>query len=99
MNKNKHTKCFSEGWCLVALLLFLAGCSTTSNLPEDEVLYTGIKSTEINGMKGTVAEDIALTEVEAALAYAPNNSFMGSSSLRTPLPVGLWIYNGLVDKQ
>ena len=99
MNKNKHTKCFSEGWCLVALLLFLAGCSTTSNLPEDEVLYTGIKSTEINGVKGTVAEDIALTEVEAALAYAPYNSFMGSSSLRTPLPVGLWIYNSLVDKQ
>lgn len=75
----------------------MAGCSTTSNLPEGEILYTGIKSTSINGSKGTVAEDIALTEVEAALAYAPNNSFMGSSSLRTPLPIGLWIYNGLVN--
>ncbi len=78
-------------------LLSLVSCSTTSNLPEGEYLYTGVKSTTINGEKGTIAEDVALTEVEAALAYAPNNAFMGSSSLRTPLPVGLWIYNGLHD--
>ncbi len=78
---------------------FLAACSTTSNLPEDEMLYTGIKSVTVNGRQGTVAEATALTEVEAAIAYAPNNSFMGSSSLRTPLPIGLWVYNGLVNKQ
>lgn len=77
----------------------LAACSTTSNLPEDEMLYTGIKSVTVNGRQGTVAEATALTEVEAAIAYAPNNSFMGSSSLRTPLPIGLWVYNGLVNKQ
>jgi hypothetical protein len=100
MNKMIHTlHSFAVRSILLLLLVQFAGCSTTSNLPEDEVLYTGIKSTTINGTKGTVAEDIALTEVEYALAYAPNNSFMGSSSLRTPLPVGLWIYNGLVNKQ
>ncbi len=82
----------------VCSLIFLFSCSTTSNLPEGETLYTGVKSTTINGAKGTIAEDIALTEVEAALAYAPNNAFMGSSSVRTPLPIGLWIYNGLYNK-
>ena len=38
-------------------------------------------------------------EVSAALAYAPNNSLFGSSSIRFPLPLGLWIYNGFVDKE
>lgn len=40
----------------------------------------------------------AKAEVEAVLAYAPNNSFMGSSYRRFSLPVGLWIYNKYVYK-
>lgn len=83
----------------LAAALSAASCSTTSNLPEDETLYTGIKSIDVEGKKGTAAESTALTEVEAALAYAPNNSFMGSSSVRFPLPIGLWIYNEFVDNQ
>lgn len=39
----------------------------------------------------------AQAEIEAVLAYPPNGSFMGSSSLRSPLNIGLWLYNGLVD--
>lgn len=80
-------------------MFIVSSCSTTSNLPEDEFLYTGIDKIKVNDKKGTEAESVALTEVEAALAYAPNNSFMGSSSVRFPLPVGLWVYNGLVNKQ
>lgn len=38
----------------------------------------------------------ALADVKAALDYAPNNSFMGSSSVRVPFPVGLWFHNKLV---
>lgn len=38
----------------------------------------------------------AQEEVEAALAYAPNASFMGSSSIRHPFPIRLWIYNKFV---
>ncbi|MBQ2002137.1 MAG: hypothetical protein II240_02455, partial [Bacteroidaceae bacterium] len=60
---------------IMTVCILLASCSTTSNLPEGDILYTGIKSTNIEGKKGTIAEDIALTEVEAALAYAPNNAF------------------------
>ena len=36
-------------------------------------------------------------EVDAALAYAPNNSVFGSSSARWPFPIGLWFYNGYVN--
>ncbi len=84
---------------LLLAILFLTACSTTSGLQEDEVLYTGIKTMKVDDKKGTYAESVALTEVNAALAYAPNNSFMGSSSVRFPLPIGLWIYNRYVNNQ
>ena len=38
----------------------------------------------------------AKSEVEAVLAYAPNNSLMGSSYYRQPLAFGLWTYNKYV---
>lgn len=84
---------------LVTLVLLVSSCSTTSHLPEDEVLYTGVKQMKVHDAKNTYAESVALTEVEAALAHAPNNAFMGSSSVRTPLPIGLWIYNAMAGKE
>jgi len=38
-------------------------------------------------------------EVEGALKRAPNNSLMGSSFYRFPIPLGLWIYNKYVYKK
>ena len=78
---------------------FLASCSTTKNLPEGEILYTGIDKLEVLNEDKTEAGVLALTEVEAALAYAPNNAILGSSSLRWPLPVGLWVYNAFEKYQ
>lgn len=88
-------------WMVVALMVLMTvvGCSTTSNLPDGEYLYTGINKVEVK--KDTTAdiatETLALEEVNAAIAYPPNNSFMGSSSARLPFPIGLWVYNGLVN--
>lgn len=45
------------------------------------------------------AFETAQTEVDAVLAYPPNNALFGSSSLRSPFPFGLWMYNALVTKQ
>lgn len=42
--------------------------------------------------------DLARAEVKAVLAKAPNNSLLGSSYRRIPLPVGLWLYNRHVNK-
>lgn len=75
-------------------VVLLAACSTTKHLPEGEVLYTGQKPIIIENKSKTPVGETALEEVEAALATAPNNSFLGSSTLRMPLPIGLWIYNG-----
>lgn len=44
------------------------------------------------------AYELAKAEVEGVLAKAPNNSLMGSSYHRFPLPIGLWIYNRNVYK-
>lgn len=82
----------------LATSILLLACSTTSNLPEDEYLYDGIKKVTIEGDKSAEFNAEAITEMKAALAYAPNNSFMGSSYYRFPLPIGLWVHNSLVNK-
>lgn len=66
---------------------------------EGEILYTGIKKIEIQHKDSTKAGQTALEEIEAALAYPPNNALLGSSSIRTPFPFGLWIYNAFVKKE
>lgn len=136
-----------DKWWMVLALLLLASCSTTSNLPQGEVLYTGIKTIEYTdrfnpkkarkdstGVIKSIAQSVKALEdllanapadslstqrkqsfqrlveavkadrqafeetkeeVEAVLAYAPNNSLFGSSSHRIPFPMGLWVYNSM----
>ena len=84
---------------LIILCCWLVSCSTTKNLPEGETLYTGIDKLEVVNEDKTPAGVLALTEVEAALAYAPNNAIFGSSSMRWPIPFGLWVYNGFEKYQ
>ncbi len=79
--------------------ILFAACSTTKNLPEGEVLYTGIKNIDVAEHEKSQAADDALEEVESALSYPPNNSLFGSSKRRIPLPIGLWIYNAFVNKE
>ena len=71
---------------LLVLLLLLMGtaCSTTRNLPEGEVLYTGIKDININRNDQSPMGEKALAEVEAAISIAPNSSFFGSAKKSIP---------------
>lgn len=82
------------GWLTLTLCL-LAGCSTTKHLAEGEQLYVGIHKVEMVNQDKSAAGVKALEEVEAAIAYAPNHALLGSSSLRFPIPYGLWMYNSL----
>lgn len=89
------------------LLLLSSSCSTTKNLPKDEVLYTGIKKINIfnepnkkNADKKEIKEaEYTLNQIESALSCPPNNALLGSSSIRIPFPFGLWIYNGFINKK
>lgn len=81
---------------LLALLLpalIFAGCSTTSNLPEGEVLYTGLEKISYLDRDSADYSVPVEEEVEAALACAPNGALLGSSYYRTPFQLKLWIYN------
>ena len=84
------------GWFLYILIgvSLLAACSTTKHLPEGEILYIGQRPTLVDNPQPTSVGETALEEVEAALAKAPNNSLLGSTSVRIPFPLGLWVYNG-----
>ena len=80
-------------YILIGVFL-LAACSTTKHLPEGEILYIGQRPTLVDNPQPTSVGETALEEVEAALAKAPNNSLLGSTSVRIPFPLGLWVYNG-----
>lgn len=84
---------------IIGVILLLASCSTTKHLPQGEVLYTGQKPMVVKNPYKTIVGETAMEEVEAALAKAPNNAFMGSSVYRTPFPMGLWFYNRFVGSK
>lgn len=75
-------------------MILLTGCAVTKELPEGEILYTGISKIDVAEAEATKEKKAALAEVEGALEYPPNNALFGSSTTRTPFPTGLWIYNG-----
>lgn len=75
----------------VASLLALAGCSTTSRIPQGEQLYNGIKKIDYqpDSVKVPASLEDAISE---AMFVRPNNywAFIGR---RSPFPLGLWVYN------
>ncbi len=79
-------------------LITLCSCSSVSHLEKDEQLFTGLKKIDYITPEDYPASvsshlDDTRTEVEAALATAPNGALFGSSYYRTPFPYGLWIWN------
>lgn len=71
----------------------LSSCSTTRRLPDGEQLYVGLKKVEISGYdKEKVPEGVA-SQLNEAVAVAPNNAIFKSPYYRWPFPVGLWVYN------
>ena len=90
---NSSTRQFYRTAMWVFILLLFASCSTTSNLPEDEVLYTGMTDIEYDTVTNDAHFINVQTEVEAALAVAPNGALLGSPYYRSPLQSRLWIYN------
>jgi len=74
-------------------ILVITGCSTTKRIPEGEMLYTGIKKVKIIPPEGEKTPSGVASEINEAVAYPPNYAILGSSSLKFPLPYGLWVWN------
>lgn len=75
------------------LMLTVVSCSTTSHLPEGEVLYKGLKKVKIENEDKTTQGSTALDEALGAISIAPNNAISVNPNIRFPIPFGLWIYN------
>ena len=78
-------------------LSVLVGCSTTSNIPDDDQLFIGLKKINYENYEPSDHFLNTQIEVEAALATAPNGALFGSSYYRTPFPYGLWIWNAFSE--
>ncbi|CCZ09630.1 MULTISPECIES: BamA/TamA family outer membrane protein [Culturomica] len=78
-------------------LLFFS-CSTTKKLTDGEVLYTGVKKMKIETppkLKLKGPEKSALT---SPMSYPPNNPLF-APYVRSPFPIGLWVYNWHIKKE
>ena len=79
--------------------LLLTACSTTSDIPEGDRLYTGLKAIEYKDYERNSHFLSTQEEIEAALACAPNGALLGSSYYRTPFPYSVWIWNAFHESQ
>lgn len=70
---------------IVCFLLGAASCSTTRNLPEDELLYRGIKKIDVLSQDKSGNGEQALEEITAAVTQTTKYGFI--------LPYRLWAYN------
>lgn len=70
---------------IVCFLLGAASCSTTRNLPEDELLYRGIKKIDVLSQDESSNGEQALEEITAAVTQTTKYGFI--------LPYRLWAYN------
>lgn len=76
------------------------GTSPSDNAPQASVLSSEEKKAiRAKAKADGKAFETAREEVDAVLAYAPNGAIFGSSSLKSPFPVGLWVYNAFVGRQ
>ncbi len=98
--KRKKNDIRSIGWkdiigllSSIVFLFVLAACSTTSAISDGEQLYTGMKSTKYSNYQSNKHFYDVKEELDVVLATKPNAAWLGSPSMRSPFPVGLWIWN------
>ena len=76
----------------VLMALAVASCSTTRRIPDDEIMYTGVKKVEITPDSGFRVPSAMATSVREAVDVPPNN-YWKLVGWRYPFPLGLWVYN------
>lgn len=81
----------------VAMLWLAASCSTTKKLGEGEMLYNGM-SIKIEGPEEEKLPPEMKSDLTKAVNVKPNNPWPFISPYkRSPLPIGLWVYNNMSD--
>lgn len=80
------------------MLMFLASCSTTRKLADNEVLYVGVKKMKIEAPEKVKLNSTQKSAASGPLSVKPNNPLY-SPYVRTPFPIGLWVYNWNIKKE
>jgi hypothetical protein len=86
----------------IILVLLLAACSSTSNIPDDDHLFVGLTKiaySDDNDKRYRHNLEETKAEVEAALATKPNGAIFGSSYYRSPFSFGLWVWNHYAHRE
>lgn len=77
--------------------LVMTGCSTTSKLEDGEILYNGMKL-DLHPVAGDKLPGEMVSDMKKAVNVKPNNPLpFISPYMRSPFPVGLWVYNHMND--
>lgn len=82
-----------HAFLVTIVVTIVTACSTTRRLPEDEILYTGVKKVEIITPDHQKSAPGLSSQINSAVKVKPNNSLLGSVKYRIPFPLGLWVYN------
>ena len=88
----------SNLWIMIIWVVLGISCSQTKRLTEGEVLYTGVKKMNIETAHGVKLEGPAGSAISDPLNFPPNNPLY-SPYFRSPLPIGLWVYNWNIKKE
>ena len=82
---------------VAALVLLLAGCSTTALLKDGEVLYNGMQL-DVKPADNEKLPEEMMSDITTAVNVKPNNPWpLISPYRRMPIPYGLWVYNHVSD--
>ncbi len=73
------------------IITCIAGCSTTSKIPADEILYTGMKMSVAKSDSTAISPELT-SSLKSSVDVAPNN-YIKMLGWRYPFPLGLWVYN------
>ncbi len=98
MGKRRYISGIFKAMASLAVIALCWGCSTTRRLGTDDVLYTGVNKFKVNPTDNEKLPDGMLSDLKEAINVKPNNPmpFM-SPYVRTPFPIGLWVYNNWND--
>lgn len=77
---------------ILALTLVGVSCSTTRRIPDDDLLYTGVKRIEYTAPDSVRLSADMKDDIAEAVNVAPNN-YWKLLKWRYPFPLGLWVYN------
>ena len=92
--KSKHPASILHA-ILVAIAAFAAvSCSTTRLIPDDDILYTGLKGVSYEAPDSVRLPSAMKTSITNSVNVRPNNSVSILGYVwRYPFPLGLWVYN------